>query len=94
MLPPPSLPSPSRGPQIATARWFERHGGGDRFRYMTHSWLLSLFFDCGATGQRLNVTCPVQAERDELADAIRRGYITWHAAPFNPNYEVGAGPGV
>jgi hypothetical protein len=73
-------------PQIQLARWFERHGDGDGFRYLTHSWLISLFFDCPAA---IGVTCPLQEEKDELAAAITKGYITWHAAPFNPNYEVG-----
>ncbi|GBF87719.1 hypothetical protein Rsub_00430 [Raphidocelis subcapitata] len=70
---------------IQLARWFDRHGGGDRFRYLTHSWLLSLYFDCPAS---LGITCPAADERAEVADAVRRGWITWHAAPFNPNYEM------
>jgi hypothetical protein len=77
--------------QIQLARWYERHGGGDAFVYLTHAWLLALFFDCAPTGPRIGVVCPTPEERDELVDAVRRGYITWHAAPFNPNYEVRGG---
>lgn len=71
--------------QVQLARWFERHGGGDRFAYLTHAWLADLFLDCPAA---LGVACPTAADRAEFEEAVRRGYITWHAAPFNPNYEV------
>ncbi|KIZ02961.1 hypothetical protein MNEG_4996 [Monoraphidium neglectum] len=70
---------------IQLARWFERHGDGDGFRYLTHSWLIALFFDCPA---RVGVTCPSAEDKQELSDAIKQGVIYWHAAPFNPNYEM------
>ncbi|KAI8469213.1 MAG: hypothetical protein J3K34DRAFT_459474 [Monoraphidium minutum] len=70
---------------ITLARWFDAHGRGDGFRYLTHSWLVSLFFDCPS---RPGLTCPAAAEQSELAAAIKCGAITWHAAPFNPNYEA------
>lgn len=58
---------------------------GDRFRYMTHSWLLSLFFDCPPG---LGVSCPNASEIEAVKSAIQDGVIHWHAAPFNPQYEV------
>jgi hypothetical protein len=81
----PRLNTPRSPKQIQLARWFERHGDGDGFRYLTHSWLIALFFDCPA---RVGVTCPSAEDKQELSDAIKQGVIYWHAAPFNPNYEV------
>ncbi|KAF6255451.1 hypothetical protein COO60DRAFT_212733 [Scenedesmus sp. NREL 46B-D3] len=60
-----------------------RHG--DRFRYLTHSWLLSLFFDCPPG---LGVRCPNATHVADVKAAIEDGVITWHAMPFNPQYEV------
>jgi hypothetical protein len=58
---------------------------GDRFHYLTHSWLISLFFDCPPG---LNVRCPNATHVADVAAAIEEGVITWHAVPFNPQYEV------
>lgn len=70
------------------SRWFERHRpapGGERFVYLTHAWLLDLFLDCPAS---IGVVCPTAEEASELEAAIRKGWVTWHAAPWNPNYEM------
>ncbi|WIA20109.1 hypothetical protein OEZ85_005961 [Tetradesmus obliquus] len=58
---------------------------GDRFRYLTHSWLISLFFDCPPG---LGVKCPNATHVADVQAAIEEGVITWHAIPFNPQYEV------
>eukprot|EP00882_Tetradesmus_deserticola_P031946 GHRQ01036134.1.p1 GENE.GHRQ01036134.1~~GHRQ01036134.1.p1 ORF type:complete len:114 (-),score=16.74 GHRQ01036134.1:227-568(-) len=57
----------------------------DRFRYLTHSWLLSLFFDCPPG---LGVRCPNATHIADVKAAIEDDIITWHAMPFNPQYEV------
>eukprot|EP00879_Flechtneria_rotunda_P010814 GHRR01011301.1.p1 GENE.GHRR01011301.1~~GHRR01011301.1.p1 ORF type:complete len:838 (+),score=278.05 GHRR01011301.1:406-2919(+) len=59
--------------------------GGDKFRYLTHSWLISLFLDCPPG---IGVICPNAAELEAVKEAIADGVIAWHAAPFNPQYEV------
>jgi hypothetical protein len=60
-----------------------RHSPG--FRYTTHSWLLSLFLDCPPG---MGLLCPNATAVEDLKAAISKGYITWHAAPFNPEYET------
>lgn len=47
---------------------------------------MSLFFDCPQ--EALALKCPSREQQDALADAIRQGAVTWHAAPFNPQYEI------
>jgi hypothetical protein len=54
-------------------------------RYLSHSWVLSLFLDC-PTG--MGWTCPNATEVELVTQAIQQGAITWHAMPFNPQYEV------
>jgi hypothetical protein len=54
-------------------------------RYLSHSWLLDLFLDCPPG---LGVTCPNTTEVAAVSQAIQQGAITWHAMPFNPQYEV------
>lgn len=58
-----------------------RHAGGpERYIYTTHSWLISLFFDCPAG---LGLHCPNAEYKHNVSAAIRRGDITWHALPSN-----------
>lgn len=62
-----------------------RNTHNDAFRYLTHSWLLSLFFDCP---NGMGFRCPNATLLSDVRRAVRAGTITWHAAPFNPQYEV------
>lgn len=57
-------------------------------RYLSHSWLLSLFLDCPPN---MGFTCPNATEVEVVTAAIQQGAITWHAMPFNPQYEVRLG---
>jgi hypothetical protein len=34
------------------------------------------------------VTCPNATEVQAVTQAIQQGVVTWHAMPFNPQYEV------
>jgi hypothetical protein len=36
----------------------------------------------------MGFTCPNVTEVEAVRRAIAEGTITWHAAPFNPQYEV------
>ncbi|KAJ3064950.1 hypothetical protein HK102_008066, partial [Quaeritorhiza haematococci] len=56
---------------------------------MTHSWLLSLFYDCPPG---MGFTCPNKEEKKMVTEAIKRGDITWHALPFNGEWEYTDGP--
>jgi hypothetical protein len=63
------------------------HGAYPSFVFTTHAYLLSLFFDCDPASP-LALRCPTADQKDALATAIAQGAITWHAAPFNPQYEM------
>ena len=79
---------------MATADAF-RKAKGPAYRWMTQSWLVAMFRACNDSkvnidgpGAESQLTCP---DADALAafDAgVRRGDITWHAFPFNPEPEM------
>jgi hypothetical protein len=64
----------------------EARGGPERLHFMTHSWIVSLFLDClpGIPGLR----CPTEGEKGNFTDAVRRGFIYWHAFSFNGEPEL------
>lgn len=55
-------------------------------RFMTQSWIASLFLDCpvGIPG----LQCPSPAAVANFTAAVKAGYITWHAFPFNSELEL------
>ena len=55
-------------------------------RFTAQAWLIDLFFHCppGVPGLR----CPTAAEQAALSNAIARGWLTWHAFPFNSEAEM------
>jgi hypothetical protein len=57
----------------------------DSYIYMTHPFLLSLFFDCPPN---MGFRCPTYEEQNQLKRAIDAGDITYHAAPFNYDPEM------
>jgi len=75
---------------------------GDKFVYITHPWLISLFLDCPCTGSSncsalsLNsrfaapLRCPSSEELSNFTDSVRRGHFRWHGAPFNLQAENSA----
>lgn len=61
--------------------------GKPQLKFMTQSWLVSLYLDCpiGVPG----LQCPSPAAVANFTDAVKRGYITWHSFPHNAELEVG-----
>ena len=74
----------------------------DKFVYITHPWLISLFLDCPCAGSSncsalsLNsrfaapLRCPSSEELSNFTDSVRRGHFRWHGAPFNLQAENSA----
>ncbi|KAK9821791.1 hypothetical protein WJX81_004092 [Elliptochloris bilobata] len=69
---------------IATASQV-RSQQGRQYRYMTHSWLVSLYLDCPPG---LGLDCPSATAVTAFKAAVHRGDIYWHALPFNLEAEV------
>jgi hypothetical protein len=63
-----------------------RRGGPERLKWMTHSWLVSVFFDCPRHAPDLR--CPNATTVVVVEAAIRAGDIWWHALPFNAEMAV------
>ena len=74
--------------------------GTDRFKYITHPWLMSLLMDCPCGNETANCTArslnnsraaPLQcASADEIKAfkrAVAMGDMSWHAAPMNNQFE-------
>ena len=57
----------------------------DSYTWMTHSWLLSLYFDCPPN---MMLHCPTDEAKVNVTAAIKRGDISWHAFPFNSEMEL------
>eukprot|EP01083_Nonionella_stella_P103862 297095_1 len=55
------------------------------YTWMTQSWLISMFFDCPIG---FGLHCPSQSRKDYIQKGIDKGYIYWHAFPFNSQLEV------
>ena len=78
--------------------WFSKHlplaakVGGElanrnssaRLQFTAPAWIVSLFLQCPPL---LPIACPDSATRQLVLDGIRKGYITWHAFPFNVEME-------
>ncbi len=65
-------------------------GTEDRFIWTTQAHLLSLFLDCP---RGMGMSCPNAQDKADVRAAIHRGDITWHAMPFNLQFEM-ADPGL
>lgn len=80
---------------IATANEFRQKQPTVRFRWMCHSWIVSMFRHCSSSvinvngsGQPLELTCPSAAALAAFEQGARAGDIGWHAFPFNAEPEV------
>jgi hypothetical protein len=60
-------------------------GGGLGLRFMAQSWIVSLYVDC-PPGAGLD--CPDAAALAQFSDSVAKGYIYWHAYPFNGELEL------
>ena len=60
------------------------------FIYTTHPWLISLYLDCppNLILSDILLQCPTTDEIADFEDAIKKGYIAWHAGPMNMQIEV------
>ena len=65
---------------IKTAADLQERGGPERYTYLTHSFLVSLYLDCP---KQLGIYCPSPDEITAFEDAVNRGDIVWHALPHN-----------
>ena len=59
---------------------------GTGLQFMAQCWLIALFYDCppGVPG----LTCPTAPQVANLTLAIQKGFLTWHAFPFNSEAEL------
>jgi hypothetical protein len=72
---------------VAVAETMRQRGGPERYRYLTHSFLVSLYLnDC--PGEKLGIYCPTTEEKERFKDAIAQGDILWHAYPHNLQTEL------
>ncbi|KAK9837747.1 hypothetical protein WJX74_004142 [Apatococcus lobatus] len=69
----------------SVARELETSGSSERLIFTTHAYLLSLYFDCP---EFAGFHCPNETAKEVIRDAIRRGWITWHAFPYNGQMEM------
>lgn len=76
-------------PLVASLQYrlgLELEGTPWALHFMAQSWIVSMFLDCppGIPG----LVCPSAGEKANFTDAVARGYITWHAYPFNGEVEL------
>ena len=57
----------------------------DGYTWMTHTYLLSLYFDCPPN---MGLHCPTAQQQQDLRYAIADGSISFHAFPFNSEMEL------
>ena len=80
----------------ATAAAFRKEGKGRAYRWMSQSWLVSVFRHCastpinihGAAGEPSSLICPNATALADFEAAAKRGDIGWHAFPFNAEPEM------
>jgi hypothetical protein len=81
---------------IETAKKF-RLEGKRTYKWMVHSWLVSMFRHCLQPGNVVNIdgpghpnqlVCPNASALAAFEAGVKRGDITWHAFPFNAEPEV------
>ena len=80
---------------MATAAAFRQKQSTLRFRWMCHSWIVSMYRHCntsvingGGPGKPSDLQCPSAAALAMFETAVRAGDIGWHAFPFNAEPEV------
>lgn len=57
----------------------------NKLNFMFSSWVLDMYFDCPPG---LGVHCPNWEDRQKVRTAIEKGDITWHAFPFDAQFEI------
>ncbi|EIE25882.1 hypothetical protein COCSUDRAFT_46416 [Coccomyxa subellipsoidea C-169] len=69
---------------IKCANELRQLGGTERMKYMTHSYLVSLFLDCPPN---MGIRCPSRPAVEAFIEAVQNGDIWWHAMPHNAELE-------
>jgi hypothetical protein len=64
----------------------DQRGGPERLQFMAQSYVVSLFLDCPPGFA--NLICPSLEEIANFTKAVNKGYIYWHAFPFNGEAEL------
>uniref|UniRef100_A0A6B2KYN8 P-type domain-containing protein n=1 Tax=Arcella intermedia TaxID=1963864 RepID=A0A6B2KYN8_9EUKA len=59
-----------------------------RLKFTAQSWIVSLFLNCPSSYEAQGVICPTEAEVGMFKEAVAKGWITWHAFPFNSEPEL------
>jgi hypothetical protein len=59
-----------------------------RLRFTAQSWIVHLFLNCPKEYAARGLLCPSQQELQNFSLAVKKGYITWHAFPFNGQAEL------
>eukprot|EP00884_Botryococcus_braunii_P018962 jgi/Botrbrau1/574/Bobra.0010s0040.1 len=70
---------------IEIAQELRDRGGPEQLKYMTHSWLVSMYLDCPPN---MGWRCPNSTEVVAFREAVQREDIWWHAFPHNAQMEV------
>jgi hypothetical protein len=74
--------------QVGAQLEANKTAGAPRLHFTAQSWIVQLFLNCPAEYEARGVVCPSQDEIANFTLAVKRGYITWHAFPFNGEAEV------
>ena len=80
---------------IATAKHQRENTPGRPYKWMTQSWLVDAFLNCGhakinryGPSAPSDVRCPNAPAVENFKNAVRHGDIVWHAFPFNAEPEL------
>jgi hypothetical protein len=60
-------------------------GGPWGLKFMAQSWLVSMYLDCPPNA---GIHCPSPGAVANFTAAVARGYVSWHAWPFNGEFEL------
>eukprot|EP00040_Diaphanoeca_grandis_P025095 m.138598 g.138598 ORF g.138598 m.138598 type:complete len:904 (+) comp30005_c0_seq1:320-3031(+) len=79
---------------IKTANYFRENNLSFAYKWMTQSWLVSVYRHCNETiinrfgEQASDITCPSAEDLTAFENAVKAGDITWHAFPHNAEPEM------
>jgi len=77
---------------ITTANQMRQKHTGDRYIWLTQSWLVSLYLDCPSEFPSplpgVTLHCPNTTQLTQFQQALRQGDIIFHAFPFNGEPEL------
>ena len=74
--------------QVGTELEANQTKGAPRLHFTAQSWIVQLFLNCPQEYAARGVVCPTGEEITNFKLAVSKGFITWHAFPFNGEPEV------